>query len=133
MYAENFIYLLCINQRLNENTFFLKCTFKTPGTLRWKFNTLTTLPESTFPSISVAPRNFVTGLISNSGKLKFPVVVPVVKNFMIDTATSYPMLVCASSVEPPICGVKIVFGQFWRTVWKFGPLLNGSTGYTSCV
>src|SRR5215217_5259405 len=46
-------------------------------------------------------------------------------------ATNRPMSVCASSVEPPIWGVKITFGMFCRLLANRSPALLGSSAKTS--
>ena len=47
------------------------------------------------------------------------------------SATSTPMLACASMVEPPTCGVKITLSRPRKGDSKVSALLRGSTGNTS--
>jgi len=48
---------------------------------------------------------------SISGKFTAPVDAPVFTYFVSATATSRPMASCASTVEPPTCGVRMTFGN----------------------
>lgn len=70
-------------------------------------------------------------LISISGKFTAPRVDPVLINLTRALPTSIPIEDWASSVDPPMCGVKMVFGQPIKGVSKPGPFLKGSVGYTS--
>ena len=48
---------------------------------------------------------------STCGKFTAPVVAPVLTNLTSALATSRPIASCASSVEPPTCGVRITLGS----------------------
>jgi hypothetical protein len=50
-------------------------------------------------------------LEQTSGKLTAPAVVPRLTYLMREVATSLPMAACASSVDPPMWGVRITFGS----------------------
>ena len=45
-----------------------------------------------------------------SGKFTAPAVLPVMTYLTRAFATSRPIAACASSVEPPMCGVRMTFG-----------------------
>lgn len=66
-----------------------------------------------------------------SGKFTAPSVDPLFTYLTRADATSMPIMDCASSVDPPICGVSIVFGHPINSFVKPGPFENGSTGNTS--
>ena len=65
------------------------------------------------------------------GRLTTPMVLPVVKNLAIFSATSRAMFSWASRVEPPMCGVRMTFSiphNSWPNEESFS---EGSSGKTS--
>src|SRR6476661_8020633 len=73
---------------------------------------------------------------SCNGRLKVgtvcePMLVPCSRYWYSLLLTSSPIFSCASSVEPPICGVRITLGMFCNGVLKMSPFFCGSTGNTS--
>ena len=60
-----------------------------------------------------------------------PLVIPRSRYWNNLMLTSSPIFCCASSVEPPICGVKITLGKPCNGVVNASPFFSGSTGNTS--
>ncbi|MCY1239290.1 hypothetical protein D9M72_520780 [compost metagenome] len=88
----------------------------TPGTLRW-----------------MCSRRCLPGCAGSatSGKLTDEVEVPLSLYLTSFSATSSPMLACASMVEPPMCGVRITLSSPRSGDWNSSLLVRGSTGNTS--
>ena len=68
---------------------------------------------------------------ATSGKLTEDVDVPLSLYLTSFSATSIPMFSCASSVDPPTCGVKITLSRPRSGDSNRSLLLRGSTGNTS--
>mmetsp|Transcript_7668 Transcript_7668/g.26107 ORF Transcript_7668/g.26107 Transcript_7668/m.26107 type:complete len:209 (-) Transcript_7668:223-849(-) len=69
---------------------------------------------------------------SRGGKLTAPAVTPALMKALKEAATSRPIMRCASMVEPPMCGLRIVLGQPQSSLLNtLSPLFLGSSGNTS--
>ena len=66
-----------------------------------------------------------------SGKLTADSVEPLSEYLVSFPATSRPMFSCASSVEPPMCGVRITLSKSHSGEVKGSLLVAGSVGNTS--
>lgn len=58
---------------------------------------------------------FKFGVNATSTKFVAPIVVPTSQYLTNFSETSRAMFACASEVLPPMCGVRITFGNFCRT------------------
>src|SRR6218665_869493 len=88
----------------------------TPGMLRW------TCSKRCLPGWAGS---------ATSGKLTDEVLVPLSLYLTSFSATSRPILACASTVEPPIWGVRITLSRPRSGDRNSSWLLRGSTGNTS--
>ena len=88
----------------------------TPGTSPWMW--MMRVPEG-------------RGGSCTPGKLTAPSVEPTSEYSTSLRVTSAPMRSCASSVEPPMCGVRITLGRPCSGVTSLSLLEAGSTGNTS--
>ncbi len=70
---------------------------------------------------------FVVGS-STCGKFTAAVVAPVLMNLISAALTSRPIASCASSVEPPMCGVRITFDSPRSGDSKPSLFVSGSLG-----
>jgi hypothetical protein len=85
----------------------------TPGTLRWMFR-MRCVPFAMGSSIC--------------GKLTAPVVAPALMSFRSAPETSRPIASWASSVEPPMWGVRMTLGRPRSADSKPSLFASGSSG-----
>ena len=103
------IFILCFDKRVLMSE-------RTPGTLLWMCS------MRWVPSCG--------GRLS-AGMVWEPVVIPFSRKLKSLLLTSSPIFCCASSVEPPMCGVRITLLKPCSGVVNRSPFFSGSEGYTS--